>query len=319
MIVVIGAGKFGLAIALSFARRGQFVVLLSRRDEEACNNFNTEKNLLNYPGIQKPLTLSMTQDASILQKATHVVMAVPTQKLKLVADKYLDYLTNLPILLLQKGIDVTTTQFPYEIMQPCTAKPVTVLAGPNFADEIIYEKPSITSIVCKVEPLAQEWASMLRSKTIMTEAGTDVVGIQVAGAIKNVVAIAAGVSEALNYGANTLAAIITKGMQETVGLGLAMGARLDTFFEPAGIGDFTLTCQTSKSRNYRFGQSLVLNTGRVEDTVEGAHTVFAVEKLRKKYKIEMPICSSIYNLVRGEASPHVVINAIMSKNTLGGA
>ncbi len=264
MIVVIGAGSFGLAIAVSFARRNWPVTLLSRRDFEACEAFNTRRHLLTHPNTDRPETLSMTNDVNVLHKATRIVMAVPTQQLSLVANEYAAYLKDRPVLLLQKGIDIkagnsiliklnqigTVTETIQAVKMAHKAGMTAIISHrPNFADEIIGENPSVTSIVSTEEKIAQQWADMLESDSIATYVKTDIIGTQLAGAIKNVVAIAAGIIDALGCGANTLAAVITKGIQEAVCLGKSMGADTHTFFEPAGIGDFTLTCHTSKSRN----------------------------------------------------------------------
>ncbi len=317
MIVVIGAGKFGTAIGVSFARNGHEVALLSRKDASYCVEANKSDFLMSYEDVLKPTTLSISNEASVLEKASAVVLAVPTQQLPYALELYAPYLKNIPLLLLQKGIIIQTQQLPFELARNYSSLPISVLAGPNFADEIVYEEPSITAIACENIEVANYWASLLESPNLSIYVGKDVIGTQIASAIKNIVAIVAGVSDGLNFGANTLAAVITRGMQEATALGLAMGAKQETFLGPAGIGDFTLTCNSSKSRNYKFGKAFA--SGRKIDlaleTVEGAHTVFAIKALSDHHRIEMPLCSSVKELIEEKITPKEIMKFLMYQSS----
>lgn len=313
MICVIGAGKFGTAIGVSFARNGHEVVLLSRKGMDYCDYFNKSDCLPEYEGIIRPKTLGVTWDTSVLEKASAIVLAVPTQQLPNVLDLSSEYLQNKPLLLLQKGILIDSHKLPFQLAGNYSSLPVSVLAGPNFADEIVFEQPSITSVVSSDLAMARYWAGLIDSTSLSVLVGQDVIGTQIAGAIKNVVAIVAGLSEGLNFGANTLAAVITRGMQEATNLGVAMGGAQETFLGPAGIGDFTLTCNSSKSRNYKFGKTLASGFVNevLSETVEGAHTIFSIKALSEQYCVDMPVCSAVEALVQKKITPQDTMKSLM--------
>lgn len=316
MIVVVGAGRFGIAIAHTIARNNHTITLLSRHTDRVAA-INSTSTIPDYPMVQKPFTLAATTNVDILKTAQGIILALPTQQLRIFLDKHASLFANVPILLLQKGIEKETGLLPSAVVSLYIKAPLSILSGPNFADEILMAIPTATVIASTVESVALKWATLLKSNTFRPYVQSDIIGTQIGGAIKNVIAIAGGVVKGLKLGDNTMAAIITRGLAEMVRVGVAMGAKKDTFLGLSGIGDLTLTCQGEKSRNLQFGMALARQEGwneSLQGTVEGYHTAFSIEKLRKAYKVEMPISECVLRLIRGQISPKDVVSALMGRD-----
>jgi len=315
MIAVIGAGSFGTAIAHCIARNGHIVTLFSRRQDRVIS-INSIETIPDYPSILRPLTLSATTDINVIANASRIVIALPTQQIRGFLEKYRSMFQNLPVLLLQKGIEKDSGLLPTEITSSYMTGAISVLSGPNFADEILSEMPTATAISSKLESAALEWATLLKSSTFRPYSQTDIIGTQVGGAVKNIIAIACGVVKGLGLGSNAMSAIITRGLAEMVRLGVALGAQKDTFLGLSGIGDLTLTCHSEKSRNLRFGMALAKNEvwdEAMDGTAEGYHTAFSIEKLIQQHQIEMPICECVLKLIRGKLSPEEVVSILMDR------
>jgi len=316
VIVVVGAGRFGMAIAHTIARNNHSVTLLSRHAERVIA-INSAFTIPDYPMVKKPSTLRATTEIDFLKTARGVVLALPTQQIRMFLDKHASLFFNIPLLLLQKGIEKETGLLPSEIAALYIKEPVSILSGPNFADEILMEVPTTTVIASTIESSSLNWATLLKSNTFRPYVQSDIIGVQIGGAIKNVVAIACGVVKGLGLGENTMAAIITRGLAEMVRLGLAMGAKKDTFLGLSGIGDLTLTCHGEKSRNFQFGMALAREVKWEESshgTVEGYHTAFSLENLSKTYKVEMPISECVLRLIRGQLKPKDTVLALMERD-----
>lgn len=316
MIVVVGAGRFGMAIAHTIARNNHPVTLLSRHTERV-DIINSTSTIPDYPMVQKPFGLRATTDLSVLKKTQQIVLALPTQQIRVFLDNHASLFSDAALLLLQKGIEKETGLLPSEIVSLYTKQSLSVLSGPNFADEILMQKPTATVIASTVESVALSWTALLKSNTFRPYVHSDIIGAQIGGAIKNVIAIAAGVVKGLELGHNTMAAIVTRGLAEMLRLGIAMGAKKDTFLGLSGIGDLTLTCHGEKSRNLQFGMALAREESwseSLQGTVEGYHTAFSIEKLSKTYKVEMPISECVLQLIRGDIKPKDVVSALMGRD-----
>lgn len=315
MIGVVGAGNFGTAIAHCLARNGHRVTLVSR-NQAGVDALNRSDTMIGYPTVAKPDTLDATTDIMALKNVHYIVLSVPTQYLRLFLTETVSLYDGQSFLLLQKGIEKETAQLPSHILQSFGIHALTVLGGPNFADEILTEVPTATTLASKDLTLAVRWAELLQSPTFRPYTHQDMMGVHVGGAIKNVIAIACGVVKGLALGENTLATVITRGLAEMVRLGVAMGAAAETFLGLSGIGDLTLTCHSLKSRNVRFGVALGTNQPwdeAVQGTAEGFHTAFSIETLMRQYAIDMPICASVIRLVRKEVSAQEAISTLMNR------
>lgn len=315
MIVVIGAGSFGTAIAHCVARNGHDVTILSRNaDRVAALNLNDV--MPDYLSVKRPVTLSATCDVTVILRASRIIIALPTQQVRSFLKAHHQLFQNADILLLQKGIEKESGILPSQIVSEYLKTDIAVLSGPNFADEILMGCPTATTISADQESVALEWAKVLKSNTFRPYVQTDVMGAQIGGAVKNVIAVACGVVSGLELGHNATAAIITRGLAEMVRLGESMGARKQTFLGLSGIGDLTLTCNSTKSRNLRFGISLAKGEHwdeTTQGTVEGYHTAFSLETLTQLHVVDMPISNCVLALIRNEISPRDVVNALMSR------
>lgn len=315
MIIVVGAGSFGTAIAHCIARNGHEVRLVSRNANRV-NALNQSGFIPDYPSVKRPSILSASCDMTIIPQADRVVIALPTQQLRSFLSVHHHLFQKVPVLLLQKGIEKESGILASEIASEYLTSLVAVLSGPNFADEILMGCPTATTISAVQESVALEWAKVLKSNTFRPYIQTDIIGSQIGGAVKNVIAVACGIVQGLQLGHNATAAIITRGLAEMVRLGKAMGAKKETFLGLSGLGDLTLTCNSIKSRNLRFGIALALGEHwdeSTQGTVEGYHTAFSLEILSKMYKVDMPISRYVLTLVRKEISPQDVVKALMSR------
>ncbi|MCP5322904.1 MAG: NAD(P)-dependent glycerol-3-phosphate dehydrogenase [Candidatus Paracaedibacteraceae bacterium] len=316
MILVVGAGNFGMAIGYSIAQSGQEVALLSRNHERV-NAINQSSTLPCYTAVRRPDNLTATLDIDNIQKARRIILAIPTQQVRDFIKKNVCLFPNVPLLLLQKGIEKETCLLPVAVVEEYLTNDISVLSGPNFAEEILEGRPTATTISAFDENLAVEWAKLFRTDNFRPYIHGDPIGAQLGGAIKNVIAIACGVVKGLGLGDNTMSATITRGLAEMVRLGVALGAKKETFLGLAGIGDLTLTCQSTKSRNLRFGMALAKKEKweeTVHGTVEGYHTAFSIEKIMHQYKIEMPISECVLKLIREQILPNEVVSCLMSRD-----
>lgn len=316
MIVVIGAGSFGTAIAHSIARNGHEVVMVSRNSDRVIA-LSAGDRMPDYPSIMRPVTLSATLDTDIIAKAERIVIALPTQQTRSFLELHHHLFKDAPVLLLQKGIEKETGALPSEIVSQYLNAELAVLSGPNFADEILRGMPTATTISSNNESIALDWATLFKSNSFRPYVQTDMIGAQIGGAVKNVIAVACGVVQGLQLGDNATAAIITRGLAEMARLGKAMGAKKETFLGLSGLGDLTLTCHSTKSRNLRFGMALAkgeLWDESAQGTVEGYHTAFSLEKLSQTHGVEMPISQCVLKLIRNEIFPKDIVAALMSRD-----
>lgn len=316
MITVIGAGSFGLSTAYVLANSKEDVRLFTRKPERAL-----EINSLNHvPGssdVQRPENLSATNDPQDIKSAHRIILAIPTQQLRSVLTEYSVFVMQKPVLLLQKGIEKSTLKLPFEIMKEFGVENISVLSGPNFADEMLNGLPTATTISSMDIKAADAWASLFKSSVFRPYTHTDMKGAQIGGAIKNIVAIACGVVKGLGLGQNALSAIITRGLAEMVRLGVAMGAKQETFLGLSGVGDLVLTCNSEQSRNFRFGVSLAREENwdeSINGTIEGYHTAFSTIQLAKKLGVQMPIADCVYQVINKKLLPKDAVSVLMQRN-----
>lgn len=316
MIAVVGAGSFGTAIAHCLARNGHDVTLVTRNADRAAA-INDQSHIPDYPSVLRPVNLKATVNINEIKHADRIVMAIPTQQLRSFLSEYKALFKEIPVLLLQKGIDKETGLLPFQIVASFLKGTLSVLSGPNFADELLMEMPTATTIAASEEVNALEWAELFKSLSFRPYVHTDVIGAQVGGAIKNVIAVACGVVNGLGLGQNATAAIITRGLAEMCRLGKALGAQTDTFLGLSCLGDLTLTCNSKKSRNFRFGMALAKNEPWDEvtqGTVEGYHTAFSVKLLIHKCGVNMPICETVQEIIDGRLLLNEAIIKLMNRD-----
>lgn len=321
-IVVVGAGAFGTALAISAIQSGQNVTLFARRPDlvDALNLKRFNDRYL--PDVPLPKNLVITYDFTVFQKADAILLAIPAQNMTDVLDDIGAYLTeSTPLVICAKGIHRQEKMLLSEVVRQRVANPVAVLSGPSFADELARGKPTAVMIASPDLQLAETLARDLRHGTLRCYATSDIIGVQAAGASKNVIAIASGIIDGLGMGLNARAALLSRGLAEMTRLGVALGGESQTFMGLAGVGDLFLTATSEKSRNYSFGfylgqgmtQKEIL--GRRHSVTEGVATAAAIYEISQKLDIYAPLTAAIYRILHNNESIATVIQDILSRQS----
>jgi glycerol-3-phosphate dehydrogenase (NAD(P)+) len=323
-VAVLGAGSFGTCLALLCARDHD--VTLWARDPDLAENINRiRKNPRYLSDIEIPATVRATSDlAEAVKDRELVICAVPSHGVRdVIAAAASDLPHNSILVSTVKGIERETGMLMHEVfrdvLDPVHHPSLTFLSGPSFAREIADGQPTAVSVVCREEAYAISVQQSLSDRSLRCYTGTDVVGLEVGGALKNVIAIAVGICEGLGFGLNARAALMTRGLREITRLGVAMGADPLTFLGLAGMGDLVLTCTGDLSRNRRVG--LALGAGQtlaeivegMNEVAEGVRTTEAACELGRRHGVELPIASMVHDLFRGKITPIEGAQRLMSR------
>jgi glycerol-3-phosphate dehydrogenase (NAD(P)+) len=300
---ILGAGSWGTALAALWGKNGRGLRLWSR-NESLVEQLKTVRENRDYlPGIRLPDSVKVTGELRDCADAELIVFVMPSTALRTIANKLRQtgVSKNAVLLSCTKGIEHGTGMRMSQILQEhFPGNPVAVISGPNLAVEVARDLPTATVLACSEADLATELQSYLGSARFRIYTGDELTGIELGGALKNVFAIAAGVSDGFNLGDNTKAALLTRGLAEMIRLGTAMGGNVRTFYGLSGIGDLIATCYSSHSRNRRVGeqlghgQSLQEVTSSMQMVAEGIPTTKSAYECARKLKIETPIIDQIY-------------------------
>jgi glycerol-3-phosphate dehydrogenase (NAD(P)+) len=321
-MLVLGAGSWGTALALVLARRGRRVFLWDVDDAHVRRLIADRRNARHLPDFPFPETLSpIAELQQVPGDAGDLVVAVPCEGLRdalglLAREAGRPWRTCVA----SKGLEPGAATLNHEIVRECLGEvAVAVLSGPSFAREVAAGNPTAVTIASEAADTAGFFADCFHGGNFRVYTHDDVIGVQVGGAVKNVMAIAAGIADGLGFGSNTRAALITRGLAEITRLGLAMGARRETFTGLAGLGDLVLTCTDDQSRNRRMGLALARGSSMADaraaigQAVEGVRTAEAVCSLAEKYGVDMPISLNVRAVVRGEVSPRDAVQALLAR------
>ncbi|MBM4228754.1 MAG: NAD(P)-dependent glycerol-3-phosphate dehydrogenase [Gammaproteobacteria bacterium] len=319
-LLVMGAGAWGTAMAIAIARAGRRVFLWGRDTTAIAGFAHTRENSRYLPGAALPDLLQPLPDLKALPAGTDtVVLATPLQSTReMLALAKLHGLSR--FVCTAKGIETGSGRLVHEIVADAApeCEDVAIVSGPSFAREVAEGRPTALAVASASGNFAKEIATSLHSPSLRPYLTDDVAGVAVGGAVKNVLAIAAGIGDGLRLGANSRAALITRGLAEMARLGEALGGRRETFMGLAGLGDLVLTCTDDQSRNRRFG--LALGQGHspqeAEATVglvEGLPTAQAVTARAMRCQVDMPICAQVARTVRGDCSPAEAVQALMTR------
>lgn len=322
-LTVLGAGSWGTTFAQVLADGGAEVTLWARREEVAREIGTQHRNSAYLGDHELPATLRATADvAAALEGADGVVVAIPAQSMRATLAPW-PALPAVPVLSLTKGIERGTDARISEILvEAGGADPslVGVLSGPNLSGEIAERRPCASVVAAPDEELAETFASWCSAPYLRAYTSTDVVGVEVAGAVKNVIAIAVGAATGLGHGHNTTASLITRGLAEITRLGVALGGRRETFPGLAGMGDLVATCSSPLSRNHRLGLALgrgldvAAAAAEVGQTAEGVATARAVADIAARHGVDMPITRSVVAVVDHGARIDEVTTALLSRS-----
>lgn len=319
-LAVLGAGAWGSVIASLLARNGHSVLLWANRRSvaDAINGGGSNESYL--PGVPLGEGVRATSDlAEALAGGPLAFLAVPSRAFRQVAELIASAGAPQAVVNCSKGLEIATFKRLSEVLaEALPGTPVAVMSGPNLASEIAAGKPAATTVASTDPAVAKRVQRLLQQSTFRAYTSLDVVGVEIAGALKNVIALACGISDGLGLGENTKASLITRGLAEIVRLGTAVGGQASTFYGLAGVGDLVATCAGDKSRNHRAGASLARGTplAALEAgglTAEGIPTVQAVHLSTVARGLELPISREVYRVVFEGKEPRDAIHSLMTR------
>ncbi len=321
-IAIFGAGAWGTALAVAFARTHP--VSLWARDREHAATLTRERVNARYlPGVTFPDNLSISNDFEPLARNADLHLVVtPLAGLAGTVARLHDLAPGTPLLWACKGLEAGTGRLPHEIVLDILGRdaPCGVLTGPSFAAEVGADQPTAVTLASADAAFAEYWIQQLHQPRFRIYANTDLVGAEIGGGLKNVIAIAAGVSDGMGFGLNARAALITRGLAEITRLGTALGARPETLMGLAGMGDLILTCTGDLSRNRRVGLSLAQGKSLADilrdlgHVAEGVPTTRAAARLAAAHGVEMPITEAIDGLLHSDhIGPRDAVERLLSR------
>ncbi len=322
-IGVIGAGSFGTALSLVLLENGHDVTLWVRREEQRLAILKDQENKTYLPGIKIPTSLHLTGDLKeAVQDAELLLTVVPSQTLRENLTKIKPHLSDKTLVVnASKGIEEGTKKLMNEVIEEVLeihGDRIAVLSGPSHAEELAQKMPTTCVVASTSIETAKKVQDGFMSPYFRIYTNPDVVGVEIGGALKNVIALGAGICEGLGLGDNARAALMTRGIIEIMGLGLKMGAKGETFLGLAGVGDLIVTCTSPHSRNKKAG----LRIGRGESVseaasgnmvVEGIRTTIAAYELGQKYQVDLPITEAIYEVVQNHMTPEDMVKSLMER------
>jgi len=320
-ISVIGAGSWGTALAQIYAKAGHEVTLWAREESLAKNMIESNRNTSYLPSIELDPHLNITHDLAAASQADIILNVIPAQYLRANLKQLSPFLRDAqPIVICAKGIEIESHSLLSDVfMTECPKAKMAFLTGPNFAIEIASGLPSASTLAASNKATGDFIQSSLTAKNLRLYLTGDIIGAQIAGAIKNVIAIACGIAQGLNLGESARAALITRGLAEISRLTIAMGGKRETLMGQCGVGDLMLTCSSMKSRNFSCGVELA-NGKTMSEIIEGRNSVTegittakAAIKLIENYKIDMPIVEGVYNCLYNNLSVADAVTAILNR------
>jgi glycerol-3-phosphate dehydrogenase (NAD(P)+) len=313
-IAVIGAGAWGTALAAVAARAGRGVTLWAR-DAATVAAVTATREAPRLPGVTLDQSIAVTGALAEVAHADAVLLAVPAQDLRVAATAVAPHLKqNVPVVACAKGIERGTRKFVTEVIaENLPAATPAILSGPSFASDVARGLPTAVTLACVDDGIAAALARALGSPTFRPYHTTDVRGVEIGGAAKNVLAIAAGIVQGRRLGASATAALVTRGFAELARFGRAYGARTETLTGLSGLGDVILSCASPQSRNFSFG--LALGEGRKPDgkLAEGAFTAAVLVEMANEKKVEMPIAAAIAAVLDGQLSVDAAIESLLTR------
>ena len=320
-IAVFGAGAWGTALAMAFSR-GHDVVLWSRESSEIVALRQDGENRRYLPGIPLPANLHFSNDLHQAAQADMHLVVTPLAGLRSTARALRVAAPATPLLWACKGLEAGTAKLPHQIVEEELGAdaPCGVLTGPSFAAEVAKGLPAAVTIAARDIDFARYWVQALHNNRLRLYANDDLIGAEVGGAVKNVMAIAAGVADGMGFGLNARAALITRGLAEITRLGMALGGRRDTFMGLAGLGDLVLTCTGDLSRNRRVG--LLLAEGKTLPDIlealghvaEGVSTTREVAALSAQLGVDMPITRAVDGVLAGSLSARDAVEQLLARD-----
>ena len=321
-IGVIGSGSFGTSLAMTLEGKGHNVTLWSRRPEQVEEMRKTGENSHYLPGEKLPKELNFTSDIrEALTGKDLIVFSVPAQMFRDVFSASIAYIKkDIPVVNVAKGIEkgslLRLSQVAENLMHDVN---YVALSGPSHAEEVARKLPTTVAVASKAHDLSKEVQQIFNTEAFRVYTNEDLIGVELGGALKNIIALGAGISDGMGFGDNAKAALMTRGMTEMCRLGLGMGAKQETFSGLTGMGDLIVTCTSMHSRNRRCG--ILIGEGvspsdainRIGMVVEGISTAEAANELAQRIGVEMPITKSICQIINGKLTGAEAVAALMNR------
>ncbi len=322
---VIGGGSWGSAFALHLGRLNIPTKLWIREKEVYETTLDSRENRLFLPGFVFPSSVSFSHKLSSAVRGCDILfMAIPSEYCRSMYEKLAPLFSSGSIIVsLTKGIEKDSLKRMSELMEDILPTqlplPIAVLSGPSFAREVAEAHPTAVVVASKKANLSRAIQHLISNSYFRAYTSSDVIGVEIAGALKNVIAISAGILDGLGFGNNSIAALVTRGIAEITRLGVKLGARKETFSGMAGIGDLVLTCTGKLSRNrqvgYELGQGKTLSaiTSKMKMVAEGISTTLSAHQLAQHENVEMPICEQVYQILYKGKDPKKALQNLMSR------
>jgi len=325
-VTVLGAGSWGTALAIQLARAGNSVFLWGRSSAQVQQMGADGSNERYLPGCQFPTDLLPVSDFDEAVGLSDVLLiSVPSHgfrdALLRVKETLGERVRSIKLCWATKGFELSSGALPHQLVQELLpdCHRYAVVSGPTFALEVGAGLPTAITVASPDQEWASELAGLLRTKTFIAYTSNDIIGVEIGGAVKNALAIGAGLSDGLGYGANARIALINRGLRELSRLGIAMGAKSETFVGLAGMGDLVLTCTDNQSRNRRMGLALASGMSieaaakDIGQVVEGVGAARAVYKQARRLNVSMPIIEQLYRIVVEGVEPQLAVEALLNR------
>lgn len=321
-ITLLGAGAWGTALAIAFAGK-HAVTLWSREEDVAVDLLKTRENTRFFPGYKLPDAVAVSTDfAAAVASAELLVVATPIAGLRPTVERLKALACTSPLLWVCKGFEAGSGKLPHQVVAEVLGEQAVcgALSGPSFAEEVAAGQPTAVALAANDHAFAVETARQLHTRRLRIYANDDLIGVEVGGAVKNVLAIATGICDGLGLGLNSRAALMTRGLAEIARLGLALGAHRETFMGLAGMGDLILTCTGDLSRNRRVGLALAENKSlpqileELGHVAEGVYTAREVDRLARSLGVDMPISAAVAAILDARVNAGEALELLMARD-----
>jgi glycerol-3-phosphate dehydrogenase (NAD(P)+) len=319
-IGIVGAGAWGTALGAAAARAGRRVTLWAREEDVVASVNSVQENIRFLPGISLEGAITASGDGAALEGCDLILLAMPAQNLRTVTANFAPYFKNAPLVICAKGVELKSGALMSEVAHEVVGdRPLAILSGPTFAHEVARGLPTAVTLACADNALGAAIAAALGGATFRPYLSDDMVGAQIGGALKNVMAIAAGIAIGRGLGENARAAIMTRGFAEMVRLARAKGGRIETLAGLSGLGDLVLTCSSAQSRNFSLGsalgggESLADILAARESVAEGVTSAPAMVALGKLLAVELPIAEAVDAVLHKGANINATIATLLAR------
>lgn len=320
-IGVIGAGAWGTALAMAAKRAGNDVIIQAREKDVANAINNTHENSIFLKNFKIDKEIKATTDLSEVTNSDVILLVTPAQFLRSACEAAAEnWVTGVPTIICSKGIEQDSCALMSEVFsEVLPGKPIAILSGPSFAAEVADDLPTALTLASEDETLAKVLMETLNSRFFRIYRSRDIVGAQIGGAVKNVLAIACGIIEGRKLGKNAKSALLTRGLAEITRLGIAKGAQAETLYGLSGLGDLTLTCNAMQSRNFSLGVALGQGEklehiiGERISITEGIYTASSIVSLAQRLNVDLPICSAVNGVLNHANDIDDSINALLMR------